>query len=279
MKARIKAFLEQRIPELYFGLTSLRFFLQCRKKFGAFQARFRRDVFGTEAIRILSGPFQGLRYFDRTVWGPITPKWIGSYEAVLHGVVEEILGRQYPVILDIGAAEGYYAVGLAWKCPRSRVLAFDIDPIARQRQRELAALNAVGNLDVRKACDHAILTNEIRDAPGPVLIICDIEGAEQNLLDPRKAPPLKSADLLVECHPAGADSMDSVLSGLKTAFSSSHRITEIPDVVRDPESYASTIPKLAKVSPGVLAEALKEYRPAPQKWLWIQFRGTDATAS
>ncbi len=278
MKAGIKGLLEHKVPGFYYGLTSLRFFLQCRKRFRAFQSRFRREVFGGEPIRILGGPFQGLRYFDRTVWGPITPKWIGSYEEELHPVVRDILGEEYAVILDVGAAEGYYAVGSAWKSPRSRVLAYDIDPIARRRQRQLATLNKIPNLEIKKACTHGILEDEIRSAPGRVLLICDIEGAEQDLLDPEKAPALRKADLLVECHPSGADTMEAVLTSLTKAFSPSHRITEIPSAARSPDAYTSAIPELATVPPEVLAEALKEYRPGPQKWLWMEVQGIHYSA-
>ena len=71
------------------------------------------------------------------------PKLVGSYEAELHGVIEQIVATDYQVVVDVGCAEGYYANGLARRLPSARVYAFDTDPEARHLCEAMAALNGV----------------------------------------------------------------------------------------------------------------------------------------
>ena len=148
----LKLYFKKIFPDLYHALASLKFFAFCWKKLGRFQDAFKKQVYADEQITVLTGPFQGLRYYNRIIWGPITPKWVGSYEQELHGIIEGIITRHYSTIIDVGAAEGYYAVGLAAACEDSSVITFDIDPIARRRQRQLIDLNGLTNVEIRKYC-------------------------------------------------------------------------------------------------------------------------------
>ena len=54
-------------------------------------------------------------------------------------------GPAYPVVVNIGCAEGYYAVGMAGRMPDTRVDAFDIDPAAQRACGELAARRGVAD--------------------------------------------------------------------------------------------------------------------------------------
>jgi hypothetical protein len=83
-----------------------------------------RDRFGD---RVQAGPFRGLEYPD---WG-IThvdlyaPKVLGSYELELHDAVETGIASEPSRVLNIGAAEGHYAVGLAMRVRTTHVVAFE----------------------------------------------------------------------------------------------------------------------------------------------------------
>jgi hypothetical protein len=58
----------------------------------------------------------------------------------LHDIVETAITRRYDRVINVGCAEGYYAVGFATRMPETDVIAFDIDPIARRQTRHLAAM-------------------------------------------------------------------------------------------------------------------------------------------
>src|SRR5438105_426555 len=73
-------------------------------------------------LTVLDGPFRGLRYPSASsLHSGLLPKLLGTYEAELHGPIEHLLkSRTYGAVVDVGAAEGYYAVGFALRCPEAR---------------------------------------------------------------------------------------------------------------------------------------------------------------
>src|SRR6478672_5253661 len=113
-----------------------------RASFGANQRFFRQRFYPDQTSPVvLTGPFKGMRYIDETVWGSITPKWVGTYELELADIIETIVRHGYTRVLNIGCAEGYYAIGLALRDPSVNVFAFDTDPLSRMQARRLARLN------------------------------------------------------------------------------------------------------------------------------------------
>ena len=90
-------------------------------------ARVTERFVAWHGLTVSGGPFAGLTYPDRE---PISlvPKLLGIYERELHGAVEAAVLGQPEVIVNVGAADGYYAVGLARRCPSATVHAFEADP-------------------------------------------------------------------------------------------------------------------------------------------------------
>src|SRR5438876_11547620 len=62
---------------------------------------------------VSNGSFRGMAYVPEAVGSSLLPKLIGSYEQEITPAIEEMVAKRPPRIIDIGAAEGYYAVGLA----------------------------------------------------------------------------------------------------------------------------------------------------------------------
>ena len=235
--------------------------------FGALRSEVKKRLYpnGGDCV-VQTGPFQGLRYFDRHVWGILTNKWLGSYEVELSGVIQHILATPYRIIYDIGCAEGWYVVGLAVRMPEAQVVAFDTDPISRHQCQVLARLNGVcSRVKIRRECDfpdlHALST--LRS-----LVICDIEGAETHLLDPVRAPALGSADILVEVHESSAASHD-VENTLRCRFAATHAITHIAATDRS-AWLAEHGPRFAASIPEeMLCRAVQEHRAPGNGWLWM----------
>src|SRR5580658_7783427 len=75
-----------------------------------------------------SGPFHGMRYINRAIGSAYIPKLLGIYEKELHAVVERACSLDFSLILDIGSAEGYYAVGMALRNAGARIEAFEMNP-------------------------------------------------------------------------------------------------------------------------------------------------------
>lgn len=150
-------------------------------------------------LEIKAGPFRGMQYITEANCSRLMPKIIGCYESAIIPWILDIPSREYDVILDVGCAEGYYAVGFAYRNDAKSICAFDIEEQALDNARQLAALNHVGDkICFDGLCDEAKISTICGGKKA--LIFCDIEGGEDSLLDPGKIPALRSIDMIIESH-------------------------------------------------------------------------------
>lgn len=137
---------------------------------------------------VRQGVFAGMRYVEGSQGSAYIPKLLGIYERELTSQVESLIARRPSLIVDMGAAEGYYAVGLARRLPSSQVVAFEMEPAGRQALHEMVRINEVHErVTVRGRCEPEDLASELRGRDH-VAIICDVEGYEEKLLDPVAVP-------------------------------------------------------------------------------------------
>jgi hypothetical protein len=201
-------------------------------------AKYRATLIQNTLVResgttVLGGPFKGMAFVERSAEGCHSPKLLGCYEQELHPFIAAIPGRNYRHIVNIGYAEGYYAVGLKRLCPRAAVHAFDTNTAAQDACRALAARNGV-----EIAVGGEFGPADFARFDGPTLVWCDIEGAEAGLLDPDAAPSLAGMDIVVELHAAGNG---HTIDEIPPRFAPTHavelhwlgdRIVELPDFFR-----------------------------------------------
>lgn len=213
--------------------------------------------------RVLGGPFAGMVYPKKASEGGRAPRLLGAYEHSLHPVIETVIDRAYPQIIDIGCAEGYYAIGLARRMPGSVVHAHDINPAARALCASFARDNGVGDrVRIGAEFTHADFALCLA---APTFVLCDIEGAEDQLLDPGRAPGLLQADILVEVHEG---TVPGLLDRLTRRFAPSHRISRI-DRGLQPDALPAWAESLSDLDRLLL---LWEWRAAPTPWLWMDQR-------
>jgi hypothetical protein len=147
---------------------------------------------------VQAGPFRGMRYTREAVLTHhSTPNLLGTYERQLYPFLNEAASR-CDTIIDIGSAEGYFAVGLARLTGRP-VAAFDVNGSERQMVMEMAALNQVSHLvTVSDWCSSARLVDLVRGKRA--LVFCDIDGGEFNLFTPDAVEALGACDVFIELH-------------------------------------------------------------------------------
>ncbi|MCV6597073.1 MAG: class I SAM-dependent methyltransferase [Mangrovicoccus sp.] len=229
-------------------------------------AKWRAQLIENTLVRnqgphIAGGPFAGMHYPLPATEGGRVPRLMGSYETSLIPVIETIIKRGYGQIIDIGCAEGYYAVGLARRLDQAKILARDACPKAQKACRELAMLNGVAErVHIGGAWCHEDFTI---CAKADTMVICDIEGAEAALLDPAKAPGLRSADILVEVHECFSPGLCQEIAA---RFTSSHRITKLERQLNS-EALPNWMDKLSDLD---RLTALWEWRSGPTPWLWME---------
>ena len=173
---------------------------------------------------VIQGPLSGMDFHSQSAEGCHIAKLLGCYEQPLQPFIEQAITNAYTTILNIGCAEGYYAVGMARRMPSTQVLAFDLNRKAQEVCAALAEKNSVADRvkvgALFKPEDFANYSNQ------NVLVLCDIEGAEKDLLDPEISPALKSMDLIVESHEC---LISGITQTLINRFKDSHQIMLVQD--------------------------------------------------
>ncbi|HEY0897518.1 MAG TPA: class I SAM-dependent methyltransferase [Sphingobacteriaceae bacterium] len=242
--------------------------LNCRFARDKIQAKFFNRKLETKIAGIfaghtvLNGPFSGLRYPGvGSVCSSVYPKLLGSYEKELQPGMTDIIAGRPPLIIDIGCAEGYYAVGLARCLPDTRVVAADISAAARKLCQTMAALNSCMNVEVvAEITPQSLQHYDLKNA----WIICDCEGYELALFTTEAIRCLKYSSRVIETH----DFIDlSISEELEKRFKASHHITVIPslDDLQKPKYY--DYPEIAHLSKAERKQILAEGRPAVMEWL------------
>ena len=177
-----------------------------------------------QGTSVMQGPLVGMNFLAQSAEGCNIAKLLGCYEQPLQPFIEAAIEANYQTILNIGCAEGYYAVGMARRMPATQVLAFDLNSKAQEVCTALAEQNGVSDRvqvgALFKPEDFANYANQ------KVLVLCDIEGAEKELLDPDMAPTLKGMDLIIESHEC---LISGITQTLINRFKESHQITLVQD--------------------------------------------------
>jgi precorrin-6B methylase 2 len=207
---------------------------------------------------ILQGPFQGMSYVAAATEGALAPRLLGVYESELHPHILAFSRSGIDCVIDVGCAEGYYAVGLARLMPQATVYAYDTDPKAQAACAELAQVNGVS--------DRVRIGGEFAPdgfqafADRRCLVIVDTEGAEDQILQPALSPALASMNIIVETHDLYRP---GVLNRMLERFAPTHDILRLDQAHR-------TLP----LPPWLLALghldqllAIWEWRSGPTPWL------------
>ena len=151
-----------------------------------------------DGSRVQNGPFAGMDCIPGQTWSNFCNYLLGSYEADLHPHLLAFSKEELDVIIDIGCAEGYYAVGMALLCPSVQVFAHDISETARAACLKMAEKNGV---ERRVNVGGEFTGSDFsRFSNLKTLLIMDVEGAELELLDPALFSPLKAMSIIVETH-------------------------------------------------------------------------------
>lgn len=221
---------------------------------------------------IRSGFFEGMKFLPGVVGSVPRPKIMGTYERELAGIISDLSSKRYKKVIDVGAAEGYYAVGLAIKNPDMQVVAFEMQTAGQQLIKQNADLNHVSDrVLVKGVCTHETLKNEINHSS---FIIMDVEGFENELLDPTACPELLKADILVEIHDFISE---EIAVNVQKRFYKTHHIVEIKEEERTFDEfpiYLSPVQKLVyclslQNYKKAILNAMNEKRPMRMRWFYM----------
>lgn len=230
--------------------------------------RVTRRLVAAEGTTVQDGAFRGLRYPEATI-GHVSflgPKLLGSYELE---VCQALRCTDWSTFVDIGAAEGFFCVGMALANPAGTVIGYEADPHQQRWAHALARENGV-ELDLRGSADPAAL--RALAPAGPVAVLCDVEGAEWDLLVPEEIPWMRDATIVVELHEANRPGVTAVL---QDRFAASHHVAHVTDAPRS----AAGRDALQGWAPADAALVLSEGRGAVGVWLVMRPSGAPSSGA
>ena len=211
---------------------------------------------------VTAGPFKGMRIDPKTSWGTgdIVPKLLGCYEAELAEALERLKAEPFDAVLNIGSAEGYYAIGSAMIVNAPKVIAMDIDPSAQAATARNAERNGVADkVECRGGIDAEGLAALLTEFPR-ALIVCDCEGFEVDLITPPVIAAGAQTTFMIECH----DFIGRpVTEDLSVRLAPSHEVAVIHEGPRDPNAY----PLLRRRDSLDRWLAVCEFRPETMTWI------------
>lgn len=202
---------------------------------------------------VLDGPFRGMKYpagVLRERNG--IPILFGSYELELHPIIEEVASKGYDRIIDIGSAEGYYAVGFARRSGAT-IYAFDCEPRERRSCRRMARENGVADrVHVGSWCNARTLKEVVTRR---CLIVADCEGYEVLLFSDNVITALKNCDVIIELHEVQGMDVRAILLERFRSTHRGHLITFEP-------SNTGAVPERWR-------KFAREFRPVGQQWVYF----------
>jgi len=178
------------IFELFIFLRKFKFFELIINKIVVLEKRYKEkqhqsikylySKLNMKIPTILAGPFKGIKYYSDERALTAISKAIGTYELELVPIIKHVLKKRYDLIIDIGAAEGYYVIGFAKNYPNIKIIAYDYDPFVREELKKMVKLNNVeSQVTIKEFCDE----KELLALPSNInaLIVSDCEGYELKL--------------------------------------------------------------------------------------------------
>jgi hypothetical protein len=219
-----------------------------------------------QAIVVKNGPFKGMIYPSYKAAGSsLWPKLLGTYEKELQTFIRDSLKTEYKYIIDIGCAEGYYAVGYALNAKYDKIIAYDVDIRARNLCYKMCKTNQV-DIEIRDFCTNNELESFDFSNDKKSLIFVDCEGYERELLTKIDSNKLRNAILIVEIHD-WCQYEDETMQKITDCFSGTHNYRLITGCDDYEKAYKYNVDEIKDLNIQDRFYLLREGRKRLGKWL------------
>ncbi|HGO6074593.1 TPA: hypothetical protein ACK3Q6_004444 [Burkholderia cepacia] len=225
---------------------------------------------------ILHGPLAGFNLGTLATWREAdnAPKLLGFYEQEVCGLLAHIASTR-DVFVDLGGADGYYAVGLIAQNFYRESHCFELEEQSRANIAHNATINGVSDrVHVYGAATPAFATELASRGVdfSRAAVLIDIEGGEFDVLTDECLHQLRHAHVIVEIHDFmrsdGKDRLPELLDRVRPIFN----VHALRTGARDP----SQIPELAQGWTDTDRWLLcSESRATLMTWLYLQPKETN----
>ncbi len=211
---------------------------------------------------VASGIAKGMQYELKSAWSSsVLNKLVGTYELELLPLFEAFDQNPPSIVFDIGAAEGFYAIGCLVRWPNAQLHAWEEQATSRTILHRHAVSNKVTErLTVHNACSVIELSNALKRFK-PDLIIIDVEGFEMNLCTEEVMQHGNATTWVIECHSA------EIEETLKKRFQATHHIEVIRNRGESFNDIQVKLPFLCTLLPQDRFRIVHERRIIPTPWI------------
>lgn len=231
----------------------------------ALRERIGRQMHRESGGLVIAGQFRGMRVSASQVWSgsqDLVPYLTGTYEEHLMSEFRDA-DHTWDVFVDVGAASGYWAVGIALAGKAQRVLAYETSPKSREELEWTANENGV-EIEIRGEFNYEsakALSQELTGRSSIVMV--DIEGGEYELEGKNIAALLPNSVLIIELHSKEA----GVNERLAREFSGTHNTKFLTRHLWSASEFDRLGSNLRHLPDSVRTVLLSEGRSSAPLWL------------
>ena len=210
------------------------------------------------------GPFRGLKFSTDSWWGESdrANMLLGLYEQEILTSLENIPTR-YKTFIDLGAADGYYGIGVLINDMFERSYCFEISETGQGIINRNAILNGVSDrVNIMGIAEKDFYTQLPQHEPEQSVLFVDIEGGEFDLFDKALFNTFCKSIIFIELHDWVKDG-DEKIKKLKQDAEDHFSITELTTGARD----LSKFEELKQMSDTDRWLICSEGRPRLMTWL------------
>lgn len=161
-------------------------------------------------------------------------KAYGLYETEVHAWLA--LQPDVDTLVNIGAGEGYYSIGLVRIGKAKRAISFELDGKGRSAIAVNAAANSLGDKIAIHGAAGADLVDVLKREeadPRSTVLLCDIEGGEFSVITPELVRFLSGARFAIELHGFAVADGEKAISDLAGLFAGTHDVEIVKAGPRD----------------------------------------------
>lgn len=182
------------------------------------------------------GLFKGLKLGTEPTWGGFSDKsaqLFGIYEQEVLDFISN-LDELTNVFINLGAADGYYAIGMLASKKAVKSYAYETDEKSREIMKENALINQVQErLEVRGEAVQDFYKDFTAEELNRSLILSDIEGAEFKVFNRDTFSNLSKSNIIIELHDWIFPVSESLLNELIANSSATHYASIVQTSARD----------------------------------------------
>jgi len=211
------------------------------------------------------GLFKGMKLSPNYYWSCAerASMLLGLYEQEVQKSLTDV-SRKYTTFINLGAGDGYYAVGVLVSGCFERSYCFEMSEKGRSVIRETAELNGVcDRLSIHGIADRRFVDAIGSDHLSKSVLLIDIEGGEFDLLDEEMLGSLKESIIFVELHEFIFEDASAKLGTFLKAARQFFAVSELTTSARD----LSVFPELRQLADHDRWLICSENRPRLMTWV------------